>query len=854
MKFVLGRCVLFMCVGVLVSTTPPRLINSNVSVSTPEEDCSASKTPINNKTKAALLEIRSVRNQNVTLRNATSFNASLSCAHRPCLETFSFAVNSEKSGCYCDSSCQIFHDCCCDYPSVCNKTTHIDGFPRNAWSCVDMYGSTYWMRTNCSESWSNYKIASRCINAPLEIDSVTYQDFFPVIGADNFTYRNQHCATCNFQNRFEFWILNVSLDFQPVGITTTAELIDFLLQLYGDSVHEFVIPDKRMPRRYCPKLVSSCPLGYAREVFFQACNDSGNVGLVFGGDAFYKNKYCVLCHGKNSSKCATSENYSKKIEITDFYLTINFKHKSRSTGFSQNFACRSKIYDHHLKACVNPSDIVLPVDAPLDRYKVAVWLKWPYSEFSLPNMTHFRKVLTDVKPSNIFNGKLTKLNTNHMYMLQFDVDLTLNQSIELLKDDSTVEQDSATAYSIIKFLKPFTRPFLLLLRSKIVRVFKTTSRQLGCVGLEVYNATEYSKIGSGGKIYVHKTKRFYTRDQYFQDNSTYGMIKVCDKQLPSGCKGFYQEYKRNEFEVEANLSLYHTVQRVHYRFGEYALNNNTVYICHELPKDGNVVREFLTLVGLFLSVFCLFVVLVTYLMFSQLRTAPGKNIMNLSVVLLLLDGVWLASPYAVSYPSLCKATATAMHYFMLLAHISMAKTAHDTLCMFTDPLSHQLKNAGRQLKMFMVLWTFPLVFVALCAVLGHFQILHVEYTKKCWISGQHVFIIVYTPVCLAVVYNIICFTRSILAMRKLQRNGQMLRAQKQEKSSVFIYIKISTLLGLGWTSTFIAVLFPVFSYVFVVLTTFQGVYIFLAFVCKKNVWMLYRNLCGSTESSGSRSE
>jgi hypothetical protein len=88
-------------------------------------------------------------------------------------------------------------------------------------------------------------------------------------------------------------------------------------------------------------------------------------------------------------------------------------------------------------------------------------------------------------------------------------------------------------------------------------------------------------------------------------------------------------------------------------------------------------------------------------------------------------------------------------------------------------------------------------------------------------------------------------------MRKLEKNGQMLRAQRQEKSSVFIYIKISTVLGLGWASIFIAVLFPEFSYLFVVLTAFQGVYIFMAFVCKRNVLTLYRNaICGERPRQG----
>ena len=70
----------------------------------------------------------------------------------------------------------------------------------------------------------------------------------------------------------------------------------------------------------------------------------------------------------------------------------------------------------------------------------------------------------------------------------------------------------------------------------------------------------------------------------------------------------------------------------------------------------------------------------------------------------------------------------------------------------------------------------------------------------------------------------------------------MMRAQKQEKNFLFVYLKLSAVFGLGWASAFFAVAFLVFSYLFVVLTAYQSVFIFLAFVCKKNVLLLYRNL------------
>ena len=784
-------------------------------------------------------------NQNSSFRNASCSEPSLSCRERRfCSNHLRSAVNRT---CYCDSKCESFQDCCYDYSSVCRTERKENATKPNenhslSWSCVSLGKPSYLMKTNCSRSWLNNEIASFCVHPPSHLNSSTYMDFFPVLGADNNTYRNRHCAQCNFQNTFEFWTFNVSLSFQPVGFWTFEEFIDFIVEMEENKIHNAVVPKLRMPRRYCRQPIANCPFYFA----FEAVNDCifGRVTHMFSEGKLHKNNKCAFCNEDNLT-CTERDKQETPPPVSDFYLTINFKHKSQSDGYSVNHACTSKIYDHHLKACVDRREVVPPIDTPLDKYRIAVWFLWPYG-FDAPNVTHFQNYLTDVEPSNFFNGKCQRVQ-KAIHMITVDVQLTLDQSIELLENSSKVEQDSTGVYSVFKFIKPFTRQFSIHLGSKTVQVIKTSSRQLGCVGLQVYNTSDYTNICPHGKIYVHKTNRNYSRDQYFKDYPS-GLIRVCEKQLPNDCDGFYLEYSRNEFEARTNLSLYHKLKGIQYRFGQYTVHNNTVFICHKiLGDDSNVIRQYLTLIGLCLSIVCLVMVLVTYITFSQLRTAPGKNIINLTIALVLLDVIWLASPQAVQIRPVCIATAFGSQYFMLVAHISMAKIAHDTLCMFTDPIAHQRKGSTH-LKTFVLLWIIPLVFVTLSFMFWHFNILDIQYTKNCWLSGQHVFVIVYIPVCLAMTFNILCFTRSIVAMRQLKQNGQMLRAQRQEKSSVLIYVKISTILGLGWASAFIAVLFPVFSYVFVVLTTFQGVYIFLAFVCKRNVLTLYRNLvCGTRE-------
>ena len=786
------------------------------------------------------------------LANASCLKPTLSCAARGSCSEPVYATTKEFT-CYCDSHCESFQDCCHDYlTSRCTITERGRNLTNTkndfVMSCVDLGDSSYWMKNSCSKSWPNNNVSSLCIHPPSRLNSSTYMDFLPVLGSDNITYRNRHCAKCNYQNTFELWMLNSPLSFQPVGIGSTEDLIDFFVKLKGnEGVLNAVVPKLGMSHRYCRKIISNC----SNVSNLQTVNHCtfGGVALMFAGNEehfyLYKNKYCAFCNDYYKLDCKSMK--GSELPVSDFFLTINFKHKSQSSGYSVNPACPSRIYDHHLKACLKQQDIVAPVDSLLDKYKIAVWFLWPYS--NMPNISHFHNFLTDVEPSNISNGVLQKVQEG-IQMIRFDVQLTSNQSFELLENTSKVETTSTGAYSISKFVKPFVSPFAVRLGSKTVTVIKTTSRQLGCIGLQVFKPSDYKNIGQYDEIYVHKTNRNYTRDQYFKDQSSNGLIRVCEKQLPNDCDGFYREYSRNEFEVRPGLLLHHQRTGVLYKFGQYTLNNNTVHICHIAVKDDdNVIREYLTLVGLGLSLVSLIIVLVTYLTFSELRTPPGKNIINLSIGLVLMDVIWLVSPQAVKIRQVCIAAAFGMQYFMLLAHVNMAKIGYDTLRMFTDPLAHQ-RTGSTRLKFFVLLWIIPLAFVLLSFILWHFKIFDVQYTEACWLSGQYVFAMVYIPLCLAMAFNIICLTRSICEMRKLERNGQLLRAQKQEKSSVFIYIKISTLLGLGWASIFIAVFLPVFSYVFVALTTLQGFYIFLAFVCKRNVLTLYRNLvCGKREEA-----
>ena len=441
---------------------------------------------------------------------------------------------------------------------------------------------------------------------------------------------------------------------------------------------------------------------------------------------------------------------------------------------------------------------------------------------------------------------MVKNKDSTTHLLTFEVDLTFIQTVDLSKN---VFEQSSVTYSIRKFIQPFSGVFYISFNgTQAMKVLKTAYRRLACFGLKTYNSSEFVHLGN--KVFVNKTGMYYSKDEYFQSSSETGVINVCEQQLPNKCRGRYKKYNQSEFDVvQDNLSLYHRREKLVYNYNQYSVKNDTIFICHEVSLEdaGDAIRGLITVILMSLSVISLFLVLITYSIFSQLRSPPGKNLMNLGLSLLIFDILWLTRGWSTNTRPLCITMAFIQPYFILVSLSSMAKIAHDTMRMFTDPIAHQRRNNSSFLR-FLVTWLIPIVYVALCVVLRQYNILAVN-DEECWITGTYEYIVIFVPVSISMLYNILCFIRSIGKMRKLEQNGQMLRAQRQEKSSIFIYIKISTLIGLGWTSAFIAISFPVFSYAFIFLTTFQGLYIFLAFVCNKNVLMLYKRLYNGESNS-----
>lgn len=162
-----------------------------------------------------------------------------------------------------------------------------------------------------------------------------------------------------------------------------------------------------------------------------------------------------------------------------------------------------------------------------------------------------------------------------------------------------------------------------------------------CIGL-AYNKTEYFLL-SNGSVYLKRHKRVY-------NNMTY---KIHDNTLLL-CVNFSRNYTRTEDEG-----------------GKQKITKTPASL------------QLLTLIRCMVSVVSLALLLITYVLFAELRNLPGKIIINLTLSLLLYQSVFFLA-LKNDDPDTCFAIAVLLHSFVLSSFTWMNVMAYDVHRIFTN--------------------------------------------------------------------------------------------------------------------------------------------------------------------------
>eukprot|EP00057_Strongylocentrotus_purpuratus_P026600 XP_011681074.1 PREDICTED: EGF-like module-containing mucin-like hormone receptor-like 1 isoform X2 [Strongylocentrotus purpuratus] len=326
------------------------------------------------------------------------------------------------------------------------------------------------------------------------------------------------------------------------------------------------------------------------------------------------------------------------------------------------------------------------------------------------------------------------------------------------------------------------------------------------------------------------------------------------------------EYEDELFEYVSNTSIRICV--THNNFSTVLEQEGEV---EEVPTTKTVnVQLIYSHVLLAISTLCLILLIVTYLMFPELRNFQGCAILSFALSLLISQiCLQYVAPYARRTTALCQGVAVLAHFTLLCAFAWMTLLAFDLCRSFRVTQTRSHRDPTSRLKRYarhsLVGWGVPLLLVIVALGL-HFtenDVLPLEYGsgRNCWVYPVLANIVFFIgPVVLSLVANVILFTITVVNIwrtRKMTRGAlQQDRSHKHVISELLIYFKISCLMGFSWLFGLIAALGTTSAlwYLFITVNGLQGISVFLSFGVNARVrklWSKKMTSAGSSTSSGS---
>ena len=725
--------------------------------------------------------------------------------------------------CRCDSNCTLYGDCCDSYVQSLDSTgTDVGGRLDGLLECRSIHldemtqptwGESFWMVSACPADWT----AGRDDQLRLEIlnnCSRDSDDLPPVTDLQTgLVYKNEHCAVCHqvtslirWEYTFECHPKLSQLASQP-NFTLTADriqrwclvcgfrkpnLTDSVVPAPRECVHHSLVIDSCLKREYLQPITEQL----YQELVNQCKNGSYNpVVELFICPYPLRNQYCALCNGIQVSnktlRCANPYHYQSSIN----YCYLNAQSISESVT--------------------------------------------PVTESAIPEPT-----MTTAQPSS------TPTRFARAYH-----DPDLNGSKEMITDVLIPVANCEPVFDIgvvvpfTLFVDPNRNTQTITVGTKTVRF--TTTCEEGEVFDHINNRcrkTACQEVAEGETCII----------TLFNGNisSTNGSLNdsfLCEE-------GSLIRLNHSEFTELDNetLSFGGEVYEV------FRYINGSPVICTNLSQNGTqeiIVTVFfysypigiiiLTYVGCLLSVIGCVVVLLTYSLFKELRTLPGKILMNLSAAILatslfLLAGIPLFA--LAEKEELCHMTAIFLHWLALSQFSWMTVMSCElarTMIRASRLRQTEAKKVKRNIFLIYLLigWGTPTLVTGVSIIINYTTD-YIQYGEDgfCWIGDPNSFYAVFlTPVTLSLLLNGVAFFITGYLLVKAQRGEAKLQKQ-QSTSYLRIHLSVFSITGLTWVFGFVAILArdDWAWYFFIILTSTQGFTICVAFLLTKKIFSLYK--------------
>ncbi|XP_052229769.1 uncharacterized protein LOC127843913 [Dreissena polymorpha] len=277
------------------------------------------------------------------------------------------------------------------------------------------------------------------------------------------------------------------------------------------------------------------------------------------------------------------------------------------------------------------------------------------------------------------------------------------------------------------------------------------------------------------------------------------------------------------------------------------LRNAATYYEQKLKEGAFTPQAILSVVCSFLSMTGLFLTIVTYIIFDELQTIPGKNNTMLAVHLLIAQILYQFCMDKTEYPNMCIVFGILIHLFWLTAILWMNVC---TLHMFRTFVTGQRYRSVRVLDPQVVCYGLYCYGIALAMVAINISVSayrsggrDIGYGRNvCYISNPVMVGWVFAlPVGMIIILNLGFFFAVVyqISASTMRRSGK-----SSDRTNTIIYMKLSSLTGVTWIFGYLYLWtnFVPFEYIFIVLNAGQGVFIFMSFICTQRITKLYIGL------------
>ena len=284
------------------------------------------------------------------------------------------------------------------------------------------------------------------------------------------------------------------------------------------------------------------------------------------------------------------------------------------------------------------------------------------------------------------------------------------------------------------------------------------------------------------------------------------------------------------------------------------ISNQTALICASQCKLGlnSDIKTLDILVPMCYSVsmLCLMITFIIYMVTPPLRNVPGLMLMNLIVALFLAQMSYLISSYGVflNHPHWCQFLGATQHYFWLTTFAWMACITVDIYqCLSTIEVSHPDSHKERYYKLLVLCWLAPTILptIALCLQFSGSMTVGYGGQHSCWLKNSRSVLYFFAiPALSIVIINVAVFLGSVYRIHQISKNSCYVGRKEDGKLRLIRCVKISSWIGGSWLFGILPNIInrPELWYVFTICNAFQGLQIFLAFGVSRRSRQL---LCGN---------